>query len=78
MLGRVQLGWLRGLGRHESCQHQASSGSFRLSRWSVYLFPKELDEKVATLQFLALGSALNVFCKHYTTNTAKSYVKWLR
>ena len=35
--------------RHESRQHQASSGSLHLSRWSVYLLPKQLDEQVAKL-----------------------------
>ena len=45
----VRLGWLRGLGRHEGRQHQASSGSLRLSRWSVYFSPIQLDEQMAKL-----------------------------
>ena len=38
-----RLGWLKGLGRHESCQRQASSGSLRLSRLSVlYSFKNQV------------------------------------
>ena len=92
---RARLCWLRGLGRQEGRQHQASSGSPRLSRWSrresvgfkptsefrlrychpsferlcsfryqvlaqldllttykyIVTLPKELDEKVASLEF---------------------------
>ena len=50
----------RGLGRHERRQHRASSGSIRLSRWSVYLFSKELSEKVARSYLLPLGAELTV------------------
>ena len=45
----ARLGRLRGLGRHESRQHEASSGSLRLSRFPVYLLPIQLDEQVARL-----------------------------
>ena len=46
-LGSPPLGWLRGLGQHESCQGQASSRSICLSRLSVlYSFENQVREQL--------------------------------
>ena len=44
----VRFGWSEGL-KGISRPLQASCGFLRLSRWSVYLLPKELDEKVSKI-----------------------------
>ena len=66
--------WPRGLGRYESRQHQASSGSFRLSRWSVHLFPQHPDEKVAKLHFPALNVELTTLAQTQADSTSVKVV----
>ena len=61
--------WPIGLGRHGSRQRGASSGSHRLSRWSVYLFPKHPGEKVAKLHFPALNVKLTILAQTQADST---------